>query len=785
MVRNYLLIAWRNISRHKLFSFINVFGLSLSMALCMIAILQISDDLSWDRFHPHPDRTYRIITEIHTQQGDDWKLASSPLPLRASVAGDVQAAVQLYPALQGKTLGNSKSLNVDGCFTDPAFFTVFGFALAKGNTVTALQQPYSVVLTHEKAQQFFGSADPLGQTLVIEGLGTYQVTGVLQPQTAHSHIKFEAYASAATVPQLEKGHRLPGKLEDWNSFNDAYTYVLLAPHMHRDALTAQLDRLSRSLVKDPSKGNLHFKLQGLNRITPAWEETYNNIGGGTTIGKMLALAGVAFIILLSACFNYTNLSIARSLTRAKEVGIRKVSGATRLQIFAQYIMEAVLISLLSLVLAYILMMIAQRTRVLEIVPDVVMDWRIYLSFLIFSLFTGLLAGSLPAWILSSFNPAEVLKSLPSTRLFGRMNLRRGLLVFQLCISLVITVFLFAFYRQFTHMAHADPGFNADRILSVQLQGNTPTLLAQQVSALSGVESVAATSGNFGRFNGGGLSVTVSKDKQAINLSTYQVDRNFAAQMGLQLVAGGNFLSGNQQQMLINERAAATLGFEHPFDAVGQRVWINDSTQAQITGVLKDFHFENMGKNIAPLALRADTTNFQLLNVKMRTADQARMLQQVTAAWHSLYPGQPLQTFWLKEKYYDENAQTSSITTLGFLAAMTILIALLGLLAMVIYSTALRSKEIGVRKVMGANVGNLVVLLSKGYMKLLLIAGLIALPIGWFCSIIFLQNFVVRTPFGIGSVLLCFFILVLLTLVTIVSQTWKAALANPAESLKSE
>lgn len=786
MLLNYFLIAYRNIIRHKLFSFINVFGLSLSMALCLIAIMQISHDLGYDHFHPHPERTYRILTKLRNPQGNEWKFASSPLPLRNSVAGEAEATVQLYPALNGKAGGGDKTLPVNGCFTDPSFFTVFGFTLAKGNMATALQSPNSMVLSHEMAQRFFGKADPIGKIITTEALGSYQVTGVLQPQTASTHIEFDAYASASTVPRLEKEGRLPRRSDSWNSYRDAYTYILLPENRSEAVMTASLERLAASLVEDPSQGSIHFLLQPLNRITPTWDDVYNNFHRSTTWGKMMAAAGIAFIILLSACFNYTNLSIARSLTRAKEVGIRKVSGATRLQVFAQYIMEAVLVSLLSLLMALLLVELNKRFHLLDIMPDVVVDWRIYAAFLAFSLFTGLLAGSLPAWILSSFNPVQVLKNIPSFRLFGRMSLRRGLLVFQLSLSLVLTVFLFAFYRQFTYMADADPGYDAQLVLSVQLQGNREHLLAQEVAALSSVESVAATSRNPGRFNGDRMPLRVSKDNEPVELSYFHVDAHYVPQMGLKMLAGNNFLPhSSSPQLIVNEKAAASLGFATPFDAVGQRVWINDSSQAQITGVLKDFHFENMGAAIAPVVFRADTANFQLLNIKVKAGAKAQAQRQVSAIWNRLYPDQPVQTYWLGEKVHEDNAQVSSITSLGFLAMMTIVIAMLGLLAMVIYTTALRRKEISVRKVMGAGVPGLVLLLSRGFMKLILIAGCIALPLGYLASDLFLRNFALRTPFGAGSVLLCFLALVLITLLTIVSQTWKAALVNPADNLRSE
>ncbi|QEH42376.1 ABC transporter permease [Chitinophaga sp. XS-30] len=786
MFRNYLLIAYRNIVRHKLFTVINIFGLSLSMSLCLLVIMQISKDIGYDHFHPQPERTYRVITELSDPQGNAWKLASSPLPLRDALTRDKVEVVQLYPVLKGRATEGKKTLPVNGCYTDPAFFRVFGFRLAKGNPAMALQLPNSIVLSHETARRFFGNADAMGRIISMGSLGDYLVTGVFEPQTADTHIRFDAYASASTIPRLEKEGALPEKLQNWNAYSDAYTYLILPDGVQKKQMSGNLERLAASLVDDPSRGSIQFHLQPLDGITPSWDDIYNDFHSGATWGKIMAAAGIAFIILLSACFNYTNLSIARSLTRAKEVGIRKVSGATRLQIFGQYIMEAVLISLFSLMLAWLLLMLNIRHRVFDIIPETIVTWQIFLAFLGFSLFTGLLAGSLPAWILSAFNPAQVLKSMPSFHLLGRMNLRKGLLIFQLSVSLVITVFLFAFYRQFTYMADADPGFDATQILSLQLQGNPPDLLMHEISALSGVENVAATSGNFGRFHGERVPLKAGKEDDPVKTSLFYVDRQFIPMMGLQFLAGNNFLPQRDRSLLIiNEKAAATFGFKTPFDAVGQRVWLNDSSVMQISGVLKNFHFENMGVAIAPLAFRIDSANFQLLNIKVNTGDKAHTMNMVAAAWQHVYPGQPLQAYWLSEKIHEDNAQKRSITTLGVLALMAIVIALMGLLAMVIYTTELRRKEIGIRKVMGAGSGSLMMLLSRGFIKLLLIAGGIALPAGYLLSHLFLQNFALRTPYGLGSVMLCFFIMLFITLLTIISQTWKAARVNPADSLRSE
>ncbi|RPD39687.1 ABC transporter permease [Chitinophaga barathri] len=791
MIRNYLLLAYRNIVRHKLFTAINLIGLAMSMSLCMMVILHVADFLSYDRFHPHGGRIYRLLTEMRNPEGKEFLLASSPLPLKDAIRGDstlVEDAVNLYPALKGTARIGDRSLPLYGAFTTPSFFKVFGFRLAKGNETTALLQPNGIILSHEAAQRYFGNADAMGKTLEIDPLGAFQVTGVLEQRTDKSHIEFEAYAPAIAVPQLEKNKLLPEKTNSWNTVSEAYTYVLLQPAAGKAQLQSSLDRLAKTLFNDPKQGSISFPVQPLSHITPSWEETYNNIGSGQSWGKVFAEIGLGLIILISACFNYTNLSIARSLSRAKEVGIRKVAGASRFQVFGQYIMEAVIITFLALGLGYIMLTAAQHRNLFNANTGVVnelLQWKMLLAFVTFSVLTGLLAGTLPAWILSAFNPAEVLKRLPSHRVFGKMGLRRSLLVFQLALSLIITVFLFAFYRQFSYMADANKGYQPEGVLTIKLQGNPDHLVRQEVAALSGVEAVSGASYDFKKYLGSRLSVKSSVSKEPAAMDYYSADENFLDVMGLRLAAGQNFRAGQTGQLLINEKAAISLGFKDAASAAGQPVQVNDTVSATVAGVLKDFNYQHLGQPIRPMAIVANGGDYSLLQVKVKTADHDQFQRKVTAIWAKLYPGEPVQAEWLAEELYRNQKQGDSISFLGYISIMTVLIAVMGLLAMVIYSTALRKKEIGVRKVMGADVKSLVLLLSRGFLKMILIAGCIALPLGWLASNFFLNSFPYRINFGWGSVMACFLAVLAICLLAIASQTWRAASADPTDSLRND
>ncbi|WP_295121601.1 FtsX-like permease family protein [uncultured Chitinophaga sp.] len=785
MLRSYLKIAFRNLAKHKLFTFINISGLALSMSVCLMVIITTKQELAIDRFNPAPERTYRVTSKVTNKHGQTWQLASTPIPLFAELLNNktiVERSVTLYPAINGQASTPGKALQLHAAFTTSDVLPVFGFRLLAGNASNALQLPNSIVLADVVAQKFFGNEPALGKTINIERLGAFQVTGVMETTEHKSHIQFDAFASFSTVVQLEKSKLLPASSSNWQSFQDAYTYVVLKPGTSAAALQTTLDRLTADASQNNSNGNFRFQLQPFHKITPGSDDMYNDISRGATWGKILGPIGIALIILIAACFNYTNLSIVRSLGRAKEVGIRKVSGAKRSQIFAQYIMEALLMAFFALGLAYVLLISLSNTSVFsqgeQLVPRVSLDPVVLMLFAAFSVFTGLLAGALPAWILSSFKPLEVLKNVSLTRLFGNLNLRKSLIVFQLSLSLVVSIFLLSFYRQFDHMgAVAAYDQRAANILNIPLNGTDPALLASELRTLGNINNITATAANIGKRAGRSIDIN------AIRFNYLSADTAFSNVLQLQVATGRNI--ARQGEALINEKAVLALGYKSNAAAIGQFLQVNDSTRLAITGITKDFTYENVGRNIAPMIISYDPGNINRLLVQTDDNNHDNTEKQIAAAWAALYPGKTFQYTWLKEEIQEANSQRSAVSLLGYLAFMTIVIAGLGLLALVIYSTESRRKEISIRKVMGAGVNSLLWLLSRGFIKLLFIAGCIAFPIGYVLSALFLQNFADRVPVGAGSFLLCLSVLLVIALTAILSQTYRATGANPANSLRND
>ncbi len=552
MFKSYLKIVLRNFAKNKLTTFINIFGLGLSMSVGLMILIRTQDALSYDKFHPSPGRTYRITSEYNKKGGEKWQLASTPLPLDQALLREkniVEEAVNIYPALNGKATANGKELNINGVFTEPSFFKIFGFTLASGNAATALQQPNSIILNKITADKFFGSDDVLGKVIKMENGTPFIVTGVMNNPPGKTQLAYDAYASYSTVAQIENNKLLSKKSSDWFAFNSAYTYVLLQKNTGTGALQSQLNAIANNLNNENKEGESSFHIQPLSKITPAAGNLDNDSGGGTSWAKIYFEVGFALLILLAACFNYTNLTIARALTRAKEVGIRKIVGAKRSQVFVQYVFESVLLSLLSLAFAWFILSFIVRYAPFnddyEFIPSSFHYNTAFIAWsLVYALFTGLLAGIAPAWVLSAFTPLRVLKNLSTAKLLGKVSLQKTLVVFQYSLSLTIIIFLFAFTRQFSFMAKANPGFTKNNMMVIPLNGFDEKIAAQKITDVSGVKSVAATSANFTKhFNGMNAPFWLSNKKDAIGLNYYYADANFISSMDFDFVAGRNFSNG--------------------------------------------------------------------------------------------------------------------------------------------------------------------------------------------------------------------------------------------------
>lgn len=774
MIRNYLVIAWRGLLKNKLFSIINLLGLALSMSVGMLVLIRMSDAFSYDTFHPGSQDVYRIITKIHGQNGNNLISASSPLPLQQAIARNVSSTL-IYPSINSVAKDGSREFDCHGAFIQPSFFEIFGFRLRSGNAAS-LNDPRSLMMSERFAKRFFGDHDPAGQVVAIGNLGSFEVAGVIETPPTKSHIEYDVFIAMGAAGVAE--------LQDWNTFQSGYTYVKLPNETDKAVLIHELEQLEETLNINPAE-RLEFELQPLASISPSPSDMYNEIGRSPSRGSLMAEMSIVLVILVAACFNYTNLSIARALTRGKEIGIRKLSGATRIQIVIQYVTEAFLISIFSLILANLILAPILQYQPFndgyEMIPELQMTWTFAGLVAAFTVLTALMAGGLPAWLLSSFRPARVLRNVATEKLMGHLSLRKVLLVFQFSLSLVVLVFLSTFYYQFDFLSTADPGYKSSGILLIP-KGRHAEVTSASVGKLAGVEGTGVTSGRFGN----SITITASReirtgDPSVVDL--YACDEGWVKMMRLRTVAGEVNLK-TPATIVLNEKAVRSIGFQSPEQATGSMIYLNDSVRVTVTAVVQDFYTNGYGNAIQPVVFRADSSMYKLIGIESTRAD-ATLISYVETEWLKQNTEHSFDYTLLDEEMSRDGRQTATVSLLGFLGLITISIASLGLLGLVVYTVEVKRKEISIRKIVGASVRQIALLLSNGFLFLLCVAGAIALPIGYVLSELFLSNFVNQISIGVLQLAGCFGLLLSIGLVTILSQTIGAASENPAQNLRSE
>lgn len=806
MIKNYFQTAIRNLMRHRFFSFINIFGLSVSMTICMGIMMLVADQMTYDLHNSRRSRIYRVISNPIGGDGafGNMAFATSPLPIGPELMQSYTGIEKVARLKRG--FGNSwiefdqdVNIPISGFYADPEVLDVLEFELEIGDPKSALTKPYSVVLTKKAADKLFTLDNPIGQTIKVGDLGEYTVTGVLKETDKKSHIVFEALASMATLSSLEAAGINRKDLDNWHNHYSAWTYVLLEKGKTPDDVQPFLESIYKKHIESESNPDISkakFGLQHLGDITPG-PLLSNPIGPFLPWMFIYFLGGLAAVVMLTSCFNFTNLSIARSLTRAKEIGIRKVSGAARWQIFTQFLSEAIITSLLALMMSMILLM-ALRPLMLNLNFARLLKWDlesniyVYMVFLVFAILVGLLAGLFPAVVLSGFQPVKVLKQLGSMKIFSRMGLRKTLLVAQFSLSLIFILSVIVIYNQLSLFVKADHGFDMNNNIVVRLGETKPealkTELLQQANIInvSAVSHVPAAGSTYGE----GFKKTLD-EKDWTELSYYAVDEDYLQNINLSLVEGRFFQAeageSNTNFIVINQAAVEAFHFESPLDAIGKQIiYQHDSTKKEIIGVIKDYNHQVLMAQIGPEALMYNPEEIDLLQVKF-SGDYQAAVTTVEAAWAKVNPSLKIDHKNLEDEikgFYDL-IFGDIVNVVGVISFLAIIISCLGLLGMATYTTETRIKEISVRKVLGADNKTLVLLLSRGFLKMLLLSVLIAVPAAYFINNMWLELIAYHTAFDLPVILLGVFILLLFGVLTIGSQTFRATYVNPVDNLKGE
>lgn len=813
MLKNYVLVALRNFRKFKTYSFINIFGLAIGLACCILILLHIYDELNFDRFHEKADRLFRVIQVRSGSQGEQH-LAYTMGPFGPALVNEfpeVEASARLFQGwrltVKREAAGPTGQIVRKNFFTDASFFDLFDFQLLAGDRKTALSTPGSVVLTEPMAKQLFGDEEPLGKSLQIEAEDfpefvqtAFTVTGVLRDIPHTSHLNFDLLISQSTLDRFADVH---GWFTDWNN-TIVITYVLLRNPFNQANLEAKLAQFNLKHRGEEAARN-RFYLQPLNDIHfgSAEIESEYNIREGQ-VGYVYVFAAIALFLAAIACINYMNLATARSMKRAKEVGLRKVVGANRSQMIVQFLTESILSAVIAFLLAIGLVeamlpsfnALAGANLSLRLAGNT----SVFLGLLGLVLLIGIVAGSYPAFYLSRLAPAAVLKGELKAGA-QRSRLRQSLVVAQFALSILMIVATLVVFQQLDYVRHKQLGFNQDQLVVIDInhddvQSNFLTIKNEfkRHAAVRGATVSSRVPGDWKYFRRIRAVREGQAETEAQQLYFNGIDEDFIGVYEIDLVQGRNFsraLATDSTAVILNETAARALFADSP---VGQAIRVPAfNFTGRVIGVVRDFHFHSLHGKIEPMVMgfmpaggRHAVHGIDYFSLRIAAENVQESIDFITKVHAQFDAINPIEYAFLNHWWIDLYTRDERLGRIfGIAAGLAILIACVGLFGLAAFMAEQRTKEIGVRKVLGASISSLVMLLSKDFTRFVLLGLLAATPLAYFVMNKWLQNFAYRIEIGWWVFLLAGVMAMLIALATVCTQAIKAALANPVESLRYE
>lgn len=797
MLFNYFKIAIRVITRQRRFTAINVIGLSIGLASFALIAVYLKHELSYDRAFTNADRIYRVAATLHLESGPSTRARTAPpfASIFKEEFPEIVSAVRIGQSYRPLSYGDKTFFDVRLFTADSTFFDLFDFPFASGDRATALTQPNTIVLTPEAARKYFGDEDPLGKQMTLSDTINLLVTGVLKSAPDHSHLDFDCIYSRTTVV---KPHQ--ESVDSWYS-NNFYTYILLEPSASAAAIDAKFPAVLDKHMGADRKSTLwyEFFLQPVQDI-----HLYSSLSGeiepNGSMNVIYAFGSIAVFILLIAAINFMNLSTAKAAKRANEVGIRKTAGASRRQLITQFLGESILLSVASALLALLAVQIALPSFSTlvgrELATGFIDDPQLVIGFCLITLIVGLLSGIYPAFFLSQFRPIDVLKGKMGMGNRG-MNLRKGLVVFQFSISIILIAGTIIIRNQIHFMQDQDLGFQKEQLIVVSLRGSEGTqkyeAIKQQLLKHPGILDVSASAEPLGR---GQSSVATLPEGWAENeltsVTTIMADEDFIPTHQIKLVAGRNFSKNNpadvEHAFIVNEAAVKLFGWKESATAIGKKLDWGLGKEGQVVGVVSDFHYFSLHRKVEPLIIhiQPDAYSYLTLRVSPERRDWQSAIHTLEKEWKALGMRGEFHYFFLDEdfgKQYQSEQRLNAFIT--YFSVLAIAIGCLGLFGLAAYSTEQRSKEIGIRKVLGASVFGLAGLLSIDFLIPVLIANVIAWPLAWYILNQWLSNFPFHIDVSVYVLITSGLIAIVIAWLTVGFESVKTALQNPVRSLRSE
>lgn len=808
MLKNYIKTAFRNLVKNKFYTSINIVGLAVGIATCLLILLYVLDELSFDRYNKNADRIYRINNEI--KFGDNqMDFAVAPAMMGTTVVKELPQ-VEQYTRIQwhGSLLikkGNENLREERVAYGDSTLFEMFTLPMLAGDPKTALREPHSLVITETIANKYFNNVDVVGKELIINDSLNYKITGVIKDIPFQSHFNFDIFVATSENPFSREDNWLS---ENWN------TYILVKRNADLNKLNTDLNKIMDRYVGPELQGVLNMTMDQFKKnggyarasLTPLTDihlksNKTGELDGNGNIQFVFIFSVIAIFILLIACVNFMNLSTARSFNRAKEVGVRKVLGSLRKNLILQFLAESILISfialLFSILIAWSLLPYFNQLAGKSIRINTIFQPGMLLSLFSLMLIVGLLAGSYPAFFLSSFQPITVLKG-KLTSGFKNSWLRNSLVVFQFIITIILIIGTIVIFNQLNYIRAKDIGYNRNQVLVINgtyVLGEQATTFKNELLQISGIKRATLTgflpTTDFDRNNDAFFTSPALDPKTAVSMQIWNVDEDYIPTLEIKFVQGRNFslqYPTDSTGIIINEAAAKFLNIK---DIQNKKLYEVDDIKTKklnefhIIGVIRNFNFSSLHDMITPLALRFGK-NRDNIAVRVDASNIPNIISGIKSKWKVMASAQPFDCGFMDDQFnklYTTEQQVGRISVT--FAILAIMIACLGLFGLVTYAAEQRTKEIGIRKVLGANVPIIVSMIIRDFLKLVIIASVIAFPIAWWGMNKWLQNFAYRVNIGWWIFLIAALFAIIVTLATISFQAIKAAIANPVKSLHSE
>ncbi|MBN3583152.1 ABC transporter permease [Algoriphagus aestuarii] len=823
MLKNYFKIAWRNLVRQKSFSLINVLGLSVGLACCLILLAFVKHEKSYDTFHPDSEQVFRVVQEVQKNNSWAWVGGAVAPMLRKEFDGELDEVVSLtqissYLYAPDGVAPDERFREDHFIFADEGFDHIFGFELSKGSWKGVFENPYQLVITEETATKYFGDADPIGKVLISTGDFSFEVRGVLKKLPSNTHLEFDLVSG---MNSFKAFNEFP-LTADFGSFwwPQTYTYVKVNQQQDPSSISAKIPQINPNYRNpEEAKSYVHF-LQPITDVHTN-SEFQGELTPTMSEQTLWIFLSIGIFVLVLACINFINLATARAIKRMKEIGIRKVNGAQRTQLIAQFLAESFLINAISMILGlvfvYIFVPVIESSISLKIQIDLIGDSQLQLLLLGIWISSSVLAGIFPAFYLSGLKPEMILKQSPLSK--GKSVLRKSLVVFQFVLSTLLVFCASVAFYQHQFMTNASMGFDPEGLVSVkmgELAKEKGDVLKQELSAIPGVSAVHFSSDRPGVDTGWNPSADYPGIKEGVNkgLNVQYVDEGFFETLGVPMVAGrefidesadrgisklmrGRFPDLNNVAMIINEAAVEWMEKDLT-NVLGAdlRVFTEENGElfsnynGNIVGVVKDYHTRDLRYTIQPTVfLPAKNAAFNGTRHVMIKADQGinpELLDQLKTTWKAVNEGLPFDYNFLDDDIsmqYEQQAQTSAL--LGSFAFLTLMISCLGLLGLSIFTAESRRKEIGIRRVLGASAMTIVNKLTSEFLILVGVSLLIALPLGYYLMQEWLDQFAFKVPISVWFFLISAAISVILAYSTVSIQSLKTALANPVDAIKNE